>query len=158
MLPSEYYLNIIYSELRESNIMLRKSNIMLDFTNVMLEILVVMSIYKYCHAHYYNKVNNITVTYAKNVEKRRYDMNIVKVLNKQIEAGKTVVLPNGDMVKSEDIDKSLMKDYLAGVKSGAISPEVSFKEYAAEKTATQLTVQEVINFVTNPGATATDAE
>lgn len=85
-------------------------------------------------------------------------MNIVKVLKKQIEAGKTVILANGDAVKSEDISKSLMKSYLSGVKSGEIAEDKSFAEYQKEKSKDQLTIQEVIDFIENPGEHAEDEE
>lgn len=74
-------------------------------------------------------------------------MNIVKVLKKQIEAGNTVVLANGDMVKPEEIKKSLTKSYLAGVKSGEVSPETSLNDYIAEKNGDQVTIQDVIDFI-----------
>lgn len=77
-------------------------------------------------------------------------MNIVKMLKKQIEAGRTVVLENGSTVKPEDVNKPLMKDYLAGIKSGKIGADVSFKDYCENNKKEQLTVQEIIDFIENP--------
>jgi hypothetical protein len=74
-------------------------------------------------------------------------MNIVKMLKKQIEAGRTVVMENGATVKPDEVNKPLMKDYLAGIKSGEISPDVSFNDYCAEHKTDLLTVQEIIDFV-----------
>lgn len=40
-----------------------------------------------------------------------------------------------------------MKEYLAGVKSGIISPDISFKDYLENNATDSLTVQEVIDFI-----------
>lgn len=86
-------------------------------------------------------------------------MNIVKVLKKQIQAGNTIMLANGDVVKPEEISKALLKSYIAGVKSGEIAADKSFADYQKEKNADQLTVQEVIDFIENPdGAESADNE
>ena len=77
-------------------------------------------------------------------------MNIVKMLKKQIEAGRTVVLENGNTVKPEDVNKPLMKEYLAGMKAGTIGDDVSFKDYCENNKQEQLTVQEIIDFIQNP--------
>lgn len=75
------------------------------------------------------------------------NMNIVKQLKKQIELGKTVVLENGNTVKPEEVNKPLMKEYLAGIKNGEISPDVSFTDYCENNKTELLTVQEIIDFI-----------
>lgn len=77
-------------------------------------------------------------------------MNIVKVLKKQIESGKTIVMPSGDIISEEEIKKTAMKEYLAGVKSGEISTDISFSQYLAETGDSYANVQEVIDFIENP--------
>lgn len=74
-------------------------------------------------------------------------MNIVKQLKKQIELGKTVVLENGNTVKPEEVDKPLMKEYLAGIKAGTIGADVSFKDYCENNRTDLLTVQEILDFI-----------
>lgn len=74
-------------------------------------------------------------------------MNIVKMLKKQIEAGRTVVLENGSTVKPDEVNKPLMKNYLAGIKDGTIGADVSFKDYCENNKKEQLTVQEIIDFI-----------
>lgn len=74
-------------------------------------------------------------------------MNIVKQLEKQIEFGKTIILKNGTTARPEDVQQPLMKEYLAGVKSGIISPDISFKDYLENNATDPLTVQEVIDFI-----------
>lgn len=74
-------------------------------------------------------------------------MNIVAQLKKQIEIGKTMVLPNGATVKPEDANKPLMKEYLAGIKDGTISADVSFKDYCENNAEELLTVQEILDFI-----------
>jgi len=74
-------------------------------------------------------------------------MNIVTQLKKQIEFGKTVILKNGTTVKPEDANKPLMKEYLAGIKSGEIKADVSFKDYCESSKQELLSVQEVLDFI-----------
>lgn len=74
-------------------------------------------------------------------------MNIVKQLKKQIELGKTLVLEDGNTIKLEDVKKPLMKEYLAGIKSGEITPDTSFNDYCESNKTDLLTVQEIIDFI-----------
>lgn len=78
-------------------------------------------------------------------------MNIIKVLKKQIEAGKTIVMPSGDIISKEEIRKTVMKEYLAGVKSGEIPTDKSFEQYTAGTGDSYAGVQEVIDFIENHG-------
>ncbi|MGN1399381.1 MAG: hypothetical protein ACI4WG_05235 [Erysipelotrichaceae bacterium] len=74
-------------------------------------------------------------------------MNIIVQLKKQIEIGKTLVLENGTTVKPEDANKPLMKEYLAGLKSGKITPDISFNDYCENNKGELLTVQEILDFI-----------
>ena len=74
-------------------------------------------------------------------------MNIIVQLRKQIELGKTLVLENGTTVKPEDANKPLMKEYLTGIKSGKITPDISFKDYCESNKGELLTVQEILDFI-----------
>lgn len=77
-------------------------------------------------------------------------MNIVKVLKKQIETGKDVMMNDGNIISKEEIRKATMKKYLAGVKSGEIPTDKSFEQYFAETGDSYVSVQEVIDFIENP--------
>ena len=74
-------------------------------------------------------------------------MNVVKLLKKQIEAGKDVVMTDGNIISKEEIRKAMLKKYLTGVKAGEIATTVSFEAYLAENSGEYVSVQEVINFI-----------
>lgn len=77
-------------------------------------------------------------------------MNIVKMLEKQIGAGKTIVTADGNIISKDDIRKVAMKQYLAGVKDGSIPTNKSFEEYLNENGGNNATVEEIIDFIKNP--------
>ena len=74
-------------------------------------------------------------------------MNIVKILNKQKEAGKEIVMQDGNIISKSEIDKANLKAYLAGIKSGEISPETSLKDYAASQSGNYVSIDDVIGYI-----------
>lgn len=74
-------------------------------------------------------------------------MNVVKLLKKQIEAGKEIVTNDGNIISKDDIRKAALKKYLAGVKAGEIDTAKSFEEYLKENGDAYVSVQEVIDFI-----------
>lgn len=74
-------------------------------------------------------------------------MNVVKVLEKQLAAGKDVIMADGAVVGKDEIRKAAMKQYLAGVKSGEISPAKSFDDYVNEMTQDVLPVEDAIAYL-----------
>lgn len=76
-------------------------------------------------------------------------MNIIKVLKKHIETGKTIVMTNGNIVSEEEIRKTAMKEYLTGVKSGEIAADMSFEQYLCKASDLYASVQEIIDFIEN---------
>lgn len=74
-------------------------------------------------------------------------MNVIKMLNKQIEAGKDIVMSDGNIISKEEIRKAMLKKYLAGVKAGEIDTTVSFEAYLKENSGDYVTVQDVIDVI-----------
>lgn len=74
-------------------------------------------------------------------------MNIVKQLQKQKEAGKEIVLADGNIISKDEIEKANLKSYLAGVKSGVIDPSVSLVEYAKSHDNDYVTIDDVIGYI-----------
>lgn len=74
-------------------------------------------------------------------------MNIVKLLKKQKENGKEIVMANGDIISKDEISKSNLKSYLAGIKDGSIKPDVSLAAYSEENSNDQVSVDELIDFI-----------
>lgn len=56
----------------------------------------------------------------------------------------------GNIISKDDIRKVAMKRYLAGVKDGTISTDTSFEAYLAENSGSDVTVEEIIEFIKNP--------
>lgn len=56
-------------------------------------------------------------------------MNIINMLKKQNEAGKNIVTPDGNVISEDGIKKAAMKDYLAGLKAGEITSDISLDDY-----------------------------
>lgn len=74
-------------------------------------------------------------------------MNIVKVLNKQKEAGKEIVLADGNIISKDEIQKTNMKSYLAGIKSGEIAPDTSLADYSKEHEGDYVSIDDVIGYI-----------
>lgn len=74
-------------------------------------------------------------------------MNIVKMLNKQKENGKDIILADGNIISKDEIKKAHLKAYLAGVKDGSISPTMSLDQYSAEAGDDFVTIDEMIKFI-----------
>lgn len=74
-------------------------------------------------------------------------MNLVKLLRKQKENGKEIIMPDGNIISKNDIEKSNMKSYLAGIKDGSISPTTSLQQYSEENGNDFATIDEVIKFI-----------
>lgn len=74
-------------------------------------------------------------------------MNVINMLKKQSEAGKNIIMPDGNVVSEDGIKKAAMKEYLAGVKDGTISPAISLDTWMKENISDYASVQEVINFI-----------
>lgn len=74
-------------------------------------------------------------------------MNIVKMLNKQKEAGKEIVMPDGNIISKDDIYKANMKAYLAGIKSGEIDANTSLADYGKEHEGDYVSVDDVIGYI-----------
>lgn len=74
-------------------------------------------------------------------------MNIVKMLNKQKEAGKEIVMTDGNIISKDEINKANMKAYLAGIKSGEISSDVSLAAYAESQKDNYIGIDDVIGYI-----------
>lgn len=74
-------------------------------------------------------------------------MNIVKMLNKQKEAGKEIVMADGNIISKDEINKANMKAYLAGIKSGEISSDVSLAAYAKSQKDNYIGIDDVIGYI-----------
>ena len=74
-------------------------------------------------------------------------MNIVKLLKKQKENGKDIVLADGNIISKDEIKKAHLKAYLAGVKDGSISPSTSLDQYSEEAGNDYVEVDELIKFI-----------
>lgn len=74
-------------------------------------------------------------------------MNIVKMLNKQKEAGKEIVMADGNIISKDEINKANMKAYLAGIKSGEISSDVSLATYAESQKDNYIGIDDVIGYI-----------
>lgn len=74
-------------------------------------------------------------------------MNIIKVLTKQKESGKTIVLTDGNIVSEEGIVKANMKEYLAGIKDGTIKPSTSLTEYSEQNSIEYLSIDDLISYI-----------
>lgn len=74
-------------------------------------------------------------------------MNIVKMLKKQKENGKDIILADGNIISKAEIKKAHLKSYLAGVKDGSISPAMSLDQYSAEAGDDFVTVDELIKYI-----------
>lgn len=84
-------------------------------------------------------------------------MNVVKLLKKQIENGKDIVMNNGDIISKAEIRKTMLKTYLAGIKVGEIDTAKSFDEWLSENSGEYVSLQEVIDFIEDKEEAA-DAE
>lgn len=76
-------------------------------------------------------------------------MNVVKMLKKQIENGKDIVMNDGNIISKAEIRKAMLKKYLAGVKTGEIAADVSFEAYLKENAGDYISLKEVIDFIEN---------
>ena len=76
-------------------------------------------------------------------------MNVVKMLKKQIENGKDIVMNDGNIISKDEIRKAMLKKYLAGVKSGEVAADVSFEAYLKENSGEYVSLQEVVDFIEN---------
>lgn len=74
-------------------------------------------------------------------------MNIVKMLNKQKEAGKEIVMADGNIISKDEINKANMKAYLAGIKSGEISGDISLIDYAESQKDNYISIDDVIGYI-----------
>lgn len=74
-------------------------------------------------------------------------MNIVKMLNKQKEAGKEIVMADGNIISKDEINKANMKAYLAGIKSGEISGSISLIDYAESQKDNYISIDDVIGYI-----------
>ena len=74
-------------------------------------------------------------------------MNIVKLLKKQKENGKDIILGDGNIISKDEIKKAQLKSYLAGVKDGSISPAMSLDAYCEEAGDDFVTVDEMIKYI-----------
>lgn len=74
-------------------------------------------------------------------------MNIVNALKKQNEAGKNIVTPDGNVISEDGIKKAAMKDYLAGLKAGEITSDISLDDYMKNNAEDYVSVQEIIDFI-----------
>lgn len=74
-------------------------------------------------------------------------MNIVKMLNKQKEAGKEIVMVDGNIISKDEINKANMKAYLAGIKSGEISSDVSLAAYTESQKDSYIGIDDVIGYI-----------
>lgn len=76
-------------------------------------------------------------------------MNIVKMLEKQKENGKDIILADGNIISKDDIKKANLKTYLAGLKAGEISPSMSLDQYSAEAGDNFVTIDDMIDIIKN---------
>lgn len=74
-------------------------------------------------------------------------MNIVKVLNKQKENGKEIILADGNIISKDEIRKANMKIYLAGIKSGEIDPEISLADYSRDHGDDYVSIDDVLAYI-----------
>lgn len=74
-------------------------------------------------------------------------MNITKLLKKQKENGKDIILADGNIISKDEIKKAHLKAYLAGVKDGSISPSTSLDQYSEEAGDDFVTIDEMIKFI-----------
>lgn len=74
-------------------------------------------------------------------------MNIIKLLKKQKESGKDIILADGNIISKNEINKARLKAYLAGVKDGSIAPTTSLDQYSKEAGDDFVTVDEMIKFI-----------
>ena len=74
-------------------------------------------------------------------------MNIINTLKKQNEAGKNIVTPDGNVISEDGIKKAAMKNYLAGLKAGEITSDVSLDDYMKNNAEDYVSVQEIIDFI-----------
>lgn len=74
-------------------------------------------------------------------------MNIVKMLNKQKEAGKEIVMADGNIISKDEIQKANMKAYLAGIKSGEIPADTSLADYSKEYESDHVRIDDVIGYI-----------
>lgn len=74
-------------------------------------------------------------------------MNITKMLKKQKENGKDIILADGNIISKDDIKKAHLKAYLAGVKDGSISPAMSLDQYSEQAGDDFVTIDEMIKFI-----------
>lgn len=74
-------------------------------------------------------------------------MNIVKMLNKQKEAGKEIVMADGNIISKDEIQKANMKAYLAGIKSGEIPADTSLADYSKDREDDYVTIDDVIGYI-----------
>lgn len=74
-------------------------------------------------------------------------MNIINMLKKQNEAGKNIVTPDGNVISEDGIKKAAMKDYLAGLKAGEITSDISLDDYMKIHVEDYVSVQEIIDFI-----------
>lgn len=74
-------------------------------------------------------------------------MNIVKVLNKQKENGKEIILADGNIISKDEIRKANMKVYLAGIKSGEIDPETSLADYSSDHGDDYVSIDDVLAYI-----------
>lgn len=76
-------------------------------------------------------------------------MNIVKMLEKQKENGKDIILADGNIISKDEIKKANLKTYLAGLKAGEISPSMSLDQYSAEAGDNFVTIDDMIDIIKN---------
>lgn len=74
-------------------------------------------------------------------------MNIVKMLNKQKEAGKEIVMADGNIISKDEIQKANMKAYLAGIKSGEIPADTSLADYSKDREDDYVIIDDVIGYI-----------
>lgn len=85
-------------------------------------------------------------------------MNVVKLLKKQIENGKDIVMNDGNIISKAEIRKAMLKKYLQGIKVGDIDTAVSFEEYLKANSGEYVSVQEVVDFIEDKNDDGVDAE
>lgn len=74
-------------------------------------------------------------------------MNIVKMLNKQKETGKEIVMADGNIISKDEIQKANMKAYIAGIKSGEIPADTSLADYSKEHESDHVSIDDVIGYI-----------
>ena len=77
-------------------------------------------------------------------------MNLIKVLEKEIEKGNSIITHDGNTLSEEKFTQSLKKEYLKLARDGVLDIErVPFERFASDKIGNTLPTQEVINFLGN---------